>query len=142
VPLERLLKMPDASGYLLPQHTLTSTALKAVVWAPSPWLATHIRGALAEAGIEALHAAAFRDVAKSLGAVARPTIALAVVQLAALGEPELAQLAAARWAGYTGTLVGVGTRYIAPRTRLRLGLEVVSGAMLHRTALAIVDRSR
>jgi hypothetical protein len=136
-----LLKMPNAAGQLLPERTLTSSAPKAVVWAPSAWLATHIRGELARVGIEALHAVSFAGVATSLRDSARPAIALAVVQTSALGEPELAQLAAARWAGYTGALVGIGTHHLTTRTRVQLGLEVVSAGALQRTALAILARA-
>src|SRR5260221_8994152 len=112
--------MFDAHGRLVPERVLASPAPKAVVWAPSPWLAEYVRAELATAGIDALHAAKFCHVANSLRASSRPAIVLTVVQLAMLGDGNLAALAAARWGGGTGALVGVGTRYLRPVTRLRL----------------------
>ncbi len=125
--------MLDPAGHLAPERTSASTAPKAIVWAPSISLSVYLRDELAEAGIEAIYATAFRHVATSLRAGARPAVALAVVELAALGEAELSDLATARWAGYTGPLIGVGRlEHVSPRTRLMLGLELVvptEGAM-------------
>jgi hypothetical protein len=145
VPSQRLLKMLDPTGHLVPERTLASQAPKAVVWAPTASLSVHIRDELAAAGVEALQATAFRHVATSLRASARPAIALAVVELPALGDPELSMLVTARWAGYTGSLLGVGRAAdVPPKMRLMLGLEIVEpseGAIRDR-AHAIRHRPR
>ena len=126
MPSQRLLKMLDPLGHLVPHRALVSLAPKAVVWAPTPSLAVRIRDELAAAGIEALQATAFRHVATSLRA-ARPAIELAIVQLSALTEADLATLVTARWAGYLGAIVGVGAAAdVPPRARLLVGLEIVA----------------
>lgn len=145
MPSQRLLKMLDPLGHLVPHRVLASRAPKAVVWAPTPSLAVRIRDELAAAGIEALQATAFRHVATSLRASARPAIELAVLQLSALTDAELAMLVTARWAGYRGPIVGVGNAHDIPaRTRLLVGLEVISDTddAMREAAIAIRARTR
>ena len=112
------------------------------MWVPTPSLAVRVRDELAAAGIDALQATAFRHVAISLR-TARPTIELAVIQLAALSDADIATLVATRSAGYTGPIVGVGAAHAIPaRSRLMLGMEVVADVDGYVRDVAMAIRAR
>lgn len=125
MPSQRLLKMLDPLGHVPgPTRVLASAAPKAVVWAGSPKLATWIARELATAGIEALGATSFRHVSSSLGQNARPAVSLAVIDLDATTEMDVASLTSARWMGYRGALIGVA-RTVAPRSAAQAALVAV-----------------
>ena len=115
MPSQRLLKMMDPLGHMGTRRTLASSAAKAVVWAPTAARAEWIAGELRAAGIEPLRATAFRHVDSSMRLSTKPPCALAVIDFSTVSETDISTLIAARWAGYVGPIIAVGT--LDPRTR-------------------------
>lgn len=101
---QRLLKILDPLGHLEPSPLEGPIA---VVWAPSPPLALVIRNRLLAARFHPLMATSFRHVASSMMPGAKPQAELVILDLDATSAADLGALASARWAGFTGTIIGI-----------------------------------
>lgn len=124
MPSQRLLKMMDPLGHLGERRTLASTTPTAIVWAPDPHRAAWIAVALRAAKVEPLRALAFRHVETCLRAGLRPVCAIAVLDGRSITDDQLGMLITARWAGYRGPIVVIGT--VAPRWIALAQLDVVA----------------
>lgn len=130
MPSQRLLKMMDPLGHIVSsRRALASTAPKAVVWAAARRLTTWLSAELVAVGIEPLQATSFRHVEASLRDDAGPRVVLAVLDATALSSANVAALTSARWAGYRGAIVAVGSAaLVSPETRAIVHIDAVVDA--------------